>query len=153
MAYSYGVAPESFTNERWGAFVNAIFQNAQNKVGNIGQAAILEELYKYAAPILDGLVPSIYAQTRPKKRGGRTKAKPLNPQLLRGIALSYLGVEKYSAISEIIEEMIPQLIEAWDDSTLQDSRQSVKLFLDLNPADFITTPSNPLVPPFFRGSF
>lgn len=104
----------------------AIFENAIGKIGNVGQAFIVTELAEKSI----GPMMSIIA-------GSKRQPTKL---FFRSLFKTVLGPEKYNAISIIIEEMIEQLIEAWDDSTLQDDRQRVKIFLDTQPEDYIDTP-------------
>lgn len=120
--------------EHWTQLVEAIIQNAINSVGNLGQAAILQILYDGIAPYLE---------------------QPAGFQASSFDALCYsiLGDEKYNAVSEIIEIMKEQLVDAWDDSTLQDSRQLVKLFLKLDPSYFMTAKPRINVPPMYRRTF
>jgi hypothetical protein len=106
----------------------SIFENAINQVGNVGQAFILVELKDKTLELMAKLIPG----NRQQPSAG----------LFRSMFVYAIGPEKYNAISIICEEMIDNLVEAWDDSTVEDSRQSVKTFLKLDSADFMTAPEN-----------
>lgn len=103
---------------------DAIFENAINAVGNPGQAFIVTELKEKS---LEPMALSIAGSVRQPGKG-----------YFRSLFTVAIGPEKYDAIEIIIEEMIEQLVEAWDDSTLQDSRQIIKIFLDTSPDMYMT---------------
>jgi hypothetical protein len=102
----------------------AIFENAINAVGNAGQASILVELQE------GSLEPMA------KILAGKSEQPPRS--FFRSLFVVVIGGEKYEAIKIIIEEMIDQLVEAWDDATLQDRRQKIKMFLKTQPEDYMT---------------
>jgi hypothetical protein len=104
--------------------VDAIFENAINAVGNVGQAFIITELKEKS---VEPMARIIVGSNRQPGKG-----------FFRSLFMVAIGPEKYNAISIIIEEMIEQLVEAWDDSTLEDSRQKIKIFLDTNPESYMT---------------
>ena len=102
----------------------AIFENAINAVGNPGQASIIVELQE------ESLEPMA------KILAGNNRQPPRS--FFRNLFVLVIGGEKYEAIKIIIEEMIDQFVEAWDDATLQDRRQSIKTFLNISPDQFMT---------------
>jgi hypothetical protein len=102
----------------------AIFENAINAVGNVGQAFILVELQE------GSLEPMAFILA------GNRRQPPKS--FFTNLFITVIGPEKYNAVKIIIEEMIEQLVEAWDDSTLQDSRNEIKLFLKTSPEDYMT---------------
>lgn len=102
----------------------AIFQNAINAVGNPGQAFIVTELQEKTLGPMALILPG---SSRQPGKG-----------FFRSLFMTAIGPDKYDAISIIIEEMTEQLVEAWDDSTLQDDRKKVRIFLDTNPEDYMT---------------
>jgi hypothetical protein len=106
------------------ALAEAIFENAINQVGNVGQAFILTELQEKSLDVLVQIIPG-------------SRQKPTK-STFRSLFVYCIGPEKYNAVSIIIDEMIVNLVEAWDDSTLQDSRDKVKTFLKYGPEQFLT---------------
>jgi hypothetical protein len=108
---------------------DAIFENAINAVGNPGQAFIITELKEKS---LDPMIKLIVGSSKQPGKG-----------FFRSLFLVCIGSEKYDAITKIIDEMIILLIEAWDDSTLNDDRQKVKLFLKTRKEDYATNVPNP----------
>ena len=108
---------------------DAIFENAINAIGNPGQAFIITELQEKS---LDPMVKLIVGSNKQPSKG-----------FFKSLFLVSIGQEKYDAISKIIDEMILQLVEAWDDSTLNDSRQNVRLFLKTRFTDYVTNVPNP----------
>lgn len=104
----------------------AIFENAINAVGNVGQAFILVELQE------GSLGPMAFILA------GNPRQPPRS--FFRNLFITVIGPEKYNGVRIIIEEMIDLLVEAWDDSTLQDSRNQIKLFLKTSPEDYMTNP-------------
>jgi hypothetical protein len=109
--------------------VEAIFENAINAVGNTGQAFILVELKQKC---IDPMIKIIAGSKRQPGKG-----------FFRSLFFVTIGDEKYNAVSKIIEEMIEQLIEAWDDSTLQDDRTQIRMFLKTSPEDYLTNTPSP----------
>ena len=107
---------------------DAIFQNAINAIGNPGQAFIITELQEKS---LDPMVKLIVGSKNQPSKG-----------FFRSLFLVCIGQEKYNAISKIIDEMILQLVEAWDDSTLKDKRIQ-KMFLSTFAEDYATNVPNP----------
>ena len=108
---------------------DAIFENAINAVGNVGQAFIITELKEKSLEPMAKAIPG--ARSNPGKG------------FFRSLFFVCIGQEKYNAINIIIEEMIDQFIEAWDDSTLEDSRNKVKIFLDTSPESYMTNSPSP----------
>jgi hypothetical protein len=107
---------------------DAIFENAINAVGNPGQAFIIIELKQKS---YEPMLRLILSTTREPSKG-----------FFRSLFFVSIGEEKYNAISKIIEEMILQLIEAWDDSTLRDSRTGVRIFLNTDASQYMTNGIN-----------
>ena len=107
---------------------DAIFENAINAVGNPGQAFIITELRQKSEEPMMKSIPGLKSQ--PSKG------------FFRSLFLVCIGEEKYNGISQIIDEMIEQLVEAWDDSTLQDSRTGVRIFLDTDASNYMTNGIN-----------
>ncbi len=107
----------------------AIFENAINAVGNVGQAFILVELQE------GSLGPMAFILAGNRKQPPRS--------FFRSLFITVIGPEKYNAVRIIIEEMIDQLVEAWDDSSLQDDRNQVKTFLNITPEEFMTNFPSP----------
>jgi hypothetical protein len=107
----------------------AIFENAINAVGNVGQAFIITELGEKALGPMALILPGS------KRQPGKG--------FFRSLFMTAIGPDKYNAIEKIIEEMVEQLVDAWDDSTLQDDRSNVKIFLDTNPEDYLTNTPSP----------
>ena len=108
---------------------DAIFENAINAVGNPGQAAILAEI---EVDSRDPMVKLIVGTSRQPGKG-----------FFRALFVTVAGSEKYNAVSQILEEVIYQLVEAWDDSNLYDERDKIKMFLSTNPEDYMTNAPNP----------
>lgn len=108
---------------------DAIFENAINAVGNPGQAAILVEIEEDCR---EPMVKIIVGSSRKPGKG-----------FFRSLFVTVAGTEKYNAVSQILEVVIYQLVEAWDDSTLYDARTTSKMFLDTNASNYITNAPNP----------
>lgn len=108
---------------------DAIFENAINAVGNPGQAFIVIELKEKS---LEPMTKAIAGTWKKPSKG-----------FFRSLFIVCIGQEKYNAISIIVEEMIDQLVEAWDDSTLGDQRTTHRMFLSTNPEDYMTNSPSP----------
>lgn len=107
--------------------VEAIFQDAINAVGNVGQKAIMIELFQNSVP---GIVEISSRKMKPSK------------SIYKSVMALSIRQDKYEAVDLIIDEIAEKLPTAWDDSYAGDGEDQ-KLFNRLGPDDFIDTPPSP----------
>lgn len=103
--------------------LQAIFENAVNQTGNPGQIAILDQLFERTEEVFMQLVS--YGQR-------------LTSSVVKSVIVVAIGSEKANAISIIIDEMADQIVQAWDDSVLQDQNVGTKLFLKTSADSYLT---------------
>lgn len=109
------------TEHHFHYLLEAIFSDVITKVGNAGQATIVRDLYFGTKDIL--------------------VEQALSPMFRKNFVdtlfVQFLGVDKYLAIEILIEdELLPNIMLAWDDSVLYDSQKGVKTFLKLRSTLF-----------------